>query len=216
MRVELLLRITPWCWFTVFIASSIGRRKDEIVPERMACLANLSTASLPGLDLWPGIQMSLMVLRWFFVNLLMVCLQLTSSHPCLMKIEGFAILTMALCLSEKISIRSPMNKCRTTGRRKYVFLLSCCDMYYHLSEHWTLSFLATMNKCTELRKYAFPDPCLLDFFSCSGGYYHLSKYSTFLNILYIITFAIMVLEKFRQTGRMIVYMSFTNICNYRQ
>ena len=25
-------------------------------------------------------------------------------------------------------------------------------------------FLATMNKCTELRKYAFPDPTSLDFF----------------------------------------------------
>ena len=42
---------------------------------------------------------------------------------------------------------------------------SCCDMYYHLSKYrcWTL-FLVTMNKCTELRKYAFPDICLLDFF----------------------------------------------------
>ena len=36
----------------------------------------------------------------------------------------------------------------------------------------------TMDKCTFLRKYAFPDPCLLDFFPCFGGYYHLSKCST--------------------------------------
>ena len=29
----------------------------------------------------------------------------------------------------------------------------------------------TVGKCTFLRKYAFLDPCLLDFFSCFGGYY---------------------------------------------
>ena len=28
----------------------------------------------------------------------------------------------------------------------------CCYMYYHLSQYWTVLFLATMNKCTELRK----------------------------------------------------------------
>ena len=28
---------------------------------------------------------------------------------------------------------------------------SCCDIYYHLSQYWTFSFLATMNKCTELK-----------------------------------------------------------------
>ena len=41
--------------------------------------------------------------------------------------------------------------------------LSCCDMFYHLLQYWTLVFLATNNKRTKLRKYAFPDPCLLNF-----------------------------------------------------
>ena len=36
---------------------------------------------------------------------------------------------------------------------------------------------ATMDKCADLRKYAFPDPCLLEFFSCVGVYYYFSKYS---------------------------------------
>ena len=40
----------------------------------------------------------------------------------------------------------------------------CCHTYYQLSQYWALLILATMNKCTELRKYAFLVPCLLDFF----------------------------------------------------
>ena len=86
-----------------------------------------------------------------------------------------------------------MNKCRSTGRRKYalpdpcVIFFSCCDMYYHLSQYWSHLFLATMNKCIELRKCAFIDPCLLNFFpSYFGGYYHLSKYSTLFNTLYTV------------------------------
>ena len=55
-------------------------------------------------------------------------------------------------------------------------------MYYNLSQYWTLLFTATMNKCTELRKYAFPDPSLLDFLFLFWyvDYYHLSKYSTLI------------------------------------
>ena len=66
-------------------------------------------------------------------------------------------------------ILATMNKC--TVLRRYAFpnpcvivLFSCCDMYYHLSQYWSLFILATMKKCTELRKCAFSDPCLLDFF----------------------------------------------------
>ena len=49
----------------------------------------------------------------------------------------------------------------------------CKGVFFHVlictntSQYWTVLFLATMNKCTELRKYAFPDPCLLDFFFVS-------------------------------------------------
>ena len=50
-------------------------------------------------------------------------------------------------------------------------------MYCHLSQYWTLLFLAALNNCTELRKYAFSNPCLLDFFPRFGGFYDLSKYS---------------------------------------
>ena len=60
-----------------------------------------------------------------------------------------------------------------------------------LSRTWThnQTSSATVDKRTDLRKYAFPDLCLLDFFyfSCFGVYCHLSKYSTlFLNSLYIV------------------------------
>ena len=58
-----------------------------------------------------------------------------------------------------------------------------------LSWRWTHNQTpsATMDKCTDLRKYAFADPCVLDHFSCFSGYYHLSKYSTLsLNTLYIL------------------------------
>ena len=57
-------------------------------------------------------------------------------------------------ISQKVCISGPM--CNN--------LFSCCGMYYHLSQYWTLLFSATMNKCIELRKYAFPDTCLLEFF----------------------------------------------------
>ena len=43
-------------------------------------------------------------------------------------------------------------------------MVSCCDMYCHLSQYSTLLFLCTVNKCIELRKYLFPDQCLLHFF----------------------------------------------------
>ena len=48
-----------------------------------------------------------------------------------------------------------------------LFFFSGCDMYYHLSQYWSLLFLATMKKCTELRKYVFPDPCLSPSYSSS-------------------------------------------------
>ena len=44
--------------------------------------------------------------------------------------------------------------------------------------------LVTMNMCSELGKYAFPDPCSLEFFFVFVGYYHLSKYSTLFSSLY--------------------------------
>ena len=56
--------------------------------------------------------------------------------------------------AQNISVSRPMCNC----------LFLCCDVYYHLSQYWALLFLAIMNKCIKLRKYAFPEPCLLYFF----------------------------------------------------
>ena len=59
---------------------------------------------------------------------------------------------------------------------------------YNKCHEWTSRGTSPINKCTGRRKYAFPDPCLLDFFfPCFGGYYHLSKYLTLIfNTLYMV------------------------------
>ena len=51
-----------------------------------------------------------------------------------------------------------VNRLLWTGRRNYAFpdlcvmvSFTCCDMYYYVSQYWTLLFLATTNKCTELQ-----------------------------------------------------------------
>ena len=68
-----------------------------------------------------------------------------------------------------------------------IFSICFLDVYLvcHGGELHNQTSSATMDMCTDVRKYAFPNPCLLDFFSCFGVYYHLSKYSTLSNTLYI-------------------------------
>ena len=72
------------------------------------------------------------------------------------------------CYEWKSGWTSPMNKC--TGCRMYafpdpsvIFFFKYYDMYYHLSQYWSLLFLAAMINCTEHRKYAFLNPCLIVF-----------------------------------------------------
>ena len=78
----------------------------------------------------------------------------------------------------RVWTRDPMASMITTGTpgSRYLFprCLSCLS--WRRTDNQTS--LSTLDKCTDIRKYAFPDPCLLDFLSCFGGYYHLSKYST--------------------------------------
>ena len=67
-------------------------------------------------------------------------------------------------------------------------------MYYRLLQYWSLLFLGTMNKCTELRKYAFPNPCLLDFFLVFVGT------TTSQNIRHFLTPCIWVLGRVKIGG----------------
>ena len=47
---------------------------------------------------------------------------------------------------------------------------------YNKCHIWTSDWMSPINKCTGHRKYAFPDPCVMVFFSCCDMYYHLSQY----------------------------------------
>ena len=75
----------------------------------------------------------------------------TTSH----NIEDF-------CFSHHEQVYRTQRVC-VSGPKCNNLFFSCCDMDYHLSLYWTLLVLATMNKSTELRKYAFPDPSVIIF-----------------------------------------------------
>ena len=78
-------------------------------------------------------------------------------------------------------------KVRVSGPKCNNLFFSCCDMYYHLSQYWSLLFSAAMNKCTEVRKYAVPDPCLLDF-NVLVGTITSQNIRHFFNTLYVEAF----------------------------
>ena len=94
------------------------------------------------------------------------CIAMDGRHVKWRQVENLLWTSVGLLVAESMRFRAHVYW-------SYFFHVVICTTPSHNIGHL---FLATMNKCTELRKYAFPDSCSLDFFSGFGGYYHLSNY----------------------------------------
>ena len=89
---------------------------------------------------------------------------------------------------------SPMYKCSVTGRRKYAFSDPCVFVFFFFFMLWyvlpPLTILVTLvfspyEQVHRTQKVCISGPMFIRLFSCFGGYYHLSEYSTLFNTLYM-------------------------------